>query len=36
VPPGTYELSVWVHTLNAEAEETHSDGVWFNRLIEVR
>jgi hypothetical protein len=35
-PPGTYELSVWVHTLDAEGEESPSDGAWFNRPIEVR
>lgn len=36
VPPGAYELSVWVHTLNADGEESHSDGAWFNRPVEVR
>jgi len=35
-PPGTYELSVWVHTLDGQGEELHSDGAWFNRLVEVQ
>jgi len=34
-PPGTYELSVWVHTLDGEGEELPSDGVWFNRPVEI-
>jgi hypothetical protein len=36
LPPGTYELSVWVHTLDGEGEEAHSDGAWFNRAVEVQ
>jgi hypothetical protein len=34
-PPGTYELSVWVHTLDSEGEEIPNDGVWFNRPVEI-
>ena len=34
-PPGTYELSVWVHTLDGEGEELPSDGVWFNEPVEI-
>jgi hypothetical protein len=36
LPPGTYELSVWVHTLDGTGEEAHSDGAWFNRPVEVQ
>jgi hypothetical protein len=35
LPPGTYELSVWVHTLDGNGEEHPSDGAWFNRRIEI-
>jgi len=35
-PPGTYELSVWVHTLDSQGEELPSDGTWFNRLVEIQ
>jgi hypothetical protein len=35
-PPGTYELSVWVHTLDSQGEELPSDGAWFNRPVEVQ
>ena len=34
-PPGTYELSVWVHTLDGEGEELPSDGVWFNQPVQI-
>ena len=35
-PPGTYELSVWVHTQDGQGEELPSDGAWFNRLVEIQ
>jgi hypothetical protein len=35
LPPGTYDLSVWVHTLDGAGEEHPSDGAWFNQRIEV-
>ena len=34
-PPGTYELSVWVHTLDGEGEELPSDRVCFNQPVEI-
>jgi hypothetical protein len=36
LPPGTYELSVWVHTLDTAGDEHPSDGVWFNQRIEIQ
>ena len=35
LPPGTYELSLWVHSLDGQGEELPSDGAWFNRLVEI-
>lgn len=34
-PPGTYDLSVWVHTLDSAGEEHHSDGAWLSQRIEI-
>jgi len=36
LPPGTYELSLWVHTLDAAGGEHPSDGAWLNRRIEIQ
>lgn len=36
LPPGTYELSVWVHTLDSSGEERPSDGGWFNRRVDIQ
>jgi len=35
LPPGVYELSVWIHTQDDEGEERPSDGVWLNRRVEI-
>ena len=34
-PPGTYDLSVWVHTLDSAGEEHPSDGAWLSQRIEI-
>lgn len=34
-PPGTYELSVWVHTVDEDGAEHPSDGAWFNQRLEI-
>jgi hypothetical protein len=34
--PGTYELSVWVHTLDGDKEERPSDGAWLNQRVEIQ
>ena len=36
LPPGTYELSVWVHTLDSSGEQHPSDGGWFSRRVDIQ
>lgn len=36
LPPGTYELSVWVHTLDSSGEQRPSDGGWFSRRVDIQ
>jgi len=35
VPPGTYDLSVWVHTLDGDGQQKPSDGAWLSRRLEI-
>ncbi|HLB28590.1 MAG TPA: hypothetical protein VJM69_00485, partial [Dehalococcoidia bacterium] len=35
VPPGSYELSVWVHVVGQDGASP-SDGAWFAKEISVR
>jgi hypothetical protein len=34
--PGSYDLSVWAHTVDSQGQEVPSDGVWLNRRVEIR
>jgi hypothetical protein len=34
--PGSYDLSVWVHTVDSQGQGVPSDGVWLNRRLEIR
>jgi hypothetical protein len=36
LPPGTYELSVWVHTVDSSGEQRPSDGGWFSRRVDIQ
>ncbi|MDP2949300.1 MAG: hypothetical protein Q8P22_07160 [Chloroflexota bacterium] len=34
-PPGTYDISVWVHTLDGQGRQSPSDGAWLSRRLEI-
>ena len=36
LPSGTYELSLWVHTLDRNGGQHPSDGAWLNQRIEIQ